>query len=97
VNQPAGHTSERDFQRAVVTLASLKRWCAYHTHDSRGSMAGFPDLVLVRDRVVFAELKTATGRVRPAQADWQARLRDAGAETYVWRPASWHQIEQVLA
>ena len=81
---------ERAFQEAVLQLARLHGWLAYHTHDSRRSQAGFPDLVLVRgQRVVFAELKSAKGRVRPAQRVWLDRLEAAGAETYLWRPSDW--------
>src|SRR5688572_19177552 len=40
--------TERAFQAQVVKYARLMGWTAYHTHDSRRSQAGFPDLVLVR-------------------------------------------------
>jgi hypothetical protein len=67
--------SEADFQRQLLELAELYGWRAYHTLDSRGSHAGFPDLVLVRGReLVFAELKSETGRLRPEQAAWAAAL-----------------------
>ena len=89
--------SEKDFQRSVIRLATLCGWLTYHTHDSRGSSPGFPDLVLVRDRVIFAELKTTKGRLGQHQLDWLARLREAGAETYLWRPAHWTQIQRVLS
>ena len=63
--------SERDFQAAVLELAALRRWRAYHTHDSRRSAAGFPDVCAIRDdRLIFAELKSMHGRVAPEQAAW---------------------------
>lgn len=46
--------------------------------------AGFPDLVLVRDRVIFAELKVSKRKLRPEQQAWRQSLIDAGAEYYVW-------------
>jgi VRR-NUC domain len=58
--------------------------------------AGFVDLVLVRERVVFAELKAAKTRITRAQIQWLDALADAGAEVYVWRPGDWQEIEQVL-
>lgn len=86
------NVNERSFQIAVLELAALHGWLCYHTHDSRRSQPGFPDLVLVRDSVVFAELKTETGRVSAAQANWQKRLEDAGAEHHLWRPSDWDAI-----
>lgn len=56
-------------------------------------VAGFPDLVLAkaptarsRGGVIFAELKTATGRLSDTQTEWISRLDAGGAEVYVWRP-----------
>jgi hypothetical protein len=67
--------SEKEFQAQVVQLATYYGWRVYHTHDSRRSAAGFPDLVLVRPpELIFAELKTEKGRIRPEQADWLADL-----------------------
>jgi hypothetical protein len=88
--------TEKVFLARVIECARLFRWKAYHTHDSRYSAAGFPDLVLVRERVVFAELKTDRGVISPAQAEWLAKLRRAGAEVHLWRPADWREIERVL-
>lgn len=89
---------ERQFQAAVLEYAELVGWRCYHTHDSRGSHAGYPDLTLVRDdRLAFCELKAETGRVRPAQVAWLAALERCGAcEVYLWRPGDWPTIEAVL-
>jgi len=57
---------------------------------------GFPDLVLVRDRVLFAELKNKTGRLTRHQAGWLDALRNAGCEAVVWRPSDWPEIERTL-
>ncbi len=88
--------SEDQWQATIMDLAFALQWDAYHTHDSRGSQPGFPDLVLVRDRVIFAELKTERGRTTAQQYGWQLRLKDAGAETYIWRPRDYPQVEQTL-
>lgn len=82
--------SEAQLLAAVRRLAQLRGFMAYHTHDSRRSEPGFPDLVLVsarQRRLVFAELKTATGKTSPAQDEWLAALAAAGAEVFLWRPA----------
>lgn len=67
--------SEDVLQAAIVDLASALGWLVYHTHDSRRSQKGFPDLVLVRrGRLLFVELKDETGPLRVEQAEWLAVL-----------------------
>lgn len=73
--------TEVGFQQAVVELASLRGWLCYHTHDSRRSQAGFPDLTMVRGpRLVFAELKSEKGRTSPAQRLWLDQLAAVAEE-----------------
>ena len=97
----AAAVSEAAFLDKVVRLAKDAGWMVYHTYDSRRSEAGFPDLVLAhRDHgVIFAELKSASGKLTPAQQKWQnelsdaTRLSDCAGDRYidvlVWRPADW--------
>lgn len=89
--------AEARWQADVVAIARALGWWAYHTYDSRRSAPGFPDLVLVRERVVFAELKRAGGRLTPDQRHVIAILKAAGAEVYVWWPADVDDVHQVLA
>lgn len=74
---------------------------AMRRHPRRGrewSAAGFPDLVLVKPpRVVFAELKSARGRVRPVQAGWLDDLGQSGVTVCVWRPKDLEDIEVMLS
>lgn len=84
----------------VVDLARWAGFLVYHTHDSRRSQPGFPDLVMVHahtGRVIYAELKSETGRVRPEQQIW-LRLLGIHHETFLWRPADWQDgtIRRVL-
>ena len=90
--------SEAEFQAQVIRLAKAFDWRYYHTFDSRASVPGFPDLVLVRaDRLIFAELKGRRGRVRAEQQRWLTDLRRTRkCEVYVWRPADMKQIASVL-
>lgn len=99
---------ERDLQDWVAAAARLLGWKAYHaraamtrsgwrtagSYDSKG----FPDLVLVRERVLWVEIKVGSRRLTPEQSEWLNDLRDAGQETYVWREADWldGSIEAVL-
>lgn len=91
--------SEKPFQEQVLELARLSGWRCYHTHDSRRSAAGFPDLVMVRPPVVlFAELKAEDGRLRPGQRGWLGVLeRCPGVVVRLWRPSDWPEIEETLA
>ncbi len=60
----------------------------YHTLRSVGSEPGFPDDVIVGPSgVLYAEMKTAKGKVSPAQEKWLDALRAAGQEAVVWRPS----------
>src|SRR5262252_9371532 len=85
-------------------LARRYGWLCYHTHDSRKSDAGFPDLVLCRPpsvhgpgRLLFLECKTSTGKVTEAQARWLALLgRVPGVEARVVRPQDLGAIEAWL-
>ena len=86
----AKHMLEADLQSKVLRLArDLGYELTYHTHDSRRSNPGFPDLVLLsmrRGRLLYRELKTERGQVSPDQRRWLIALRDVGADAGVWRP-----------
>lgn len=59
----------------IREAAAWGGWMAYHTHDSRRSEPGFPDLVLVRGGECLAvEVKAAGGRATAAQLEWLAAL-----------------------
>src|SRR4051812_35709376 len=90
--------SEKEWQRTVTDTATAHRWMLYHTHDSRHSPEGFPDLVIVKGPwIVYAELKTEKGRLTKAQADWLEALAGAGAEVHVWRPSDWPRVFERLS
>jgi hypothetical protein len=93
---PQSEATEKQFMAAVIETAQMLGWLVYHTHDSRHSAAGFPDLVLVRDRVVFAELKAEKEKISDEQEAWLAALGFAGAEVFCWRPSDWEVIEEAL-
>lgn len=90
--------TEKDFQGEVLRAAGLLRWRTYHTLDSRGSAAGFPDVVAVRGtRLIMAELKRQNGRVSEAQQAWLDDLaRVETLDTFLWKPSDWPSIEEVL-
>lgn len=93
---------EKEFQEQTIILARGLGWeWIYHTYDSRRSVSGFPDLVLVHGRLgrtLFRELKTGKGRVSPAQRGWLDGLTAGGSDAAVWRPSDYLSglIEQEL-
>lgn len=83
----ADEMTEATLQTRVERLARELGWIAYHTHDSRRSQPGFPDLVLVRrGRIVWRELKTSRGKTSAAQREWLDALARANANVGIWRP-----------
>lgn len=83
--------TEDQFQQQVIELAQLHGYdLCYHTHDSRRSEPGFPDLVLIsnrRERALFRELKTEKGKVSKDQLIWITSMQLVGLNAGVWRPS----------
>ena len=50
-----------------MVLARRFSWLWYHTYDSRQCEPGLPNLVLVKDRVLFRELKPIQGCLRKSR------------------------------
>jgi hypothetical protein len=99
--------SEAAFQKNVVQLARARGWIVAHFRASlnqrgqwqtavSGDGAGYPDLTLVRERVLFVELKAEDGRMRPEQRVWLRALANAGQDVFVWRPSDWNALIKVL-
>lgn len=84
----------------VIKLAKYLGWLVYHTHDSRRSEPGFPDLIMIRNgQLVVAELKSAKGKLTHEQKAWLMEYEQVkDCQTFVWNPDSWHngEIEEVL-
>lgn len=88
----------RQLQHAVIDLARRTGWKVAHTppvQTERGWRTavaadgkGFPDLLLVRERVIVAEIK-GSDRVSPEQRAWLDAFRLAGVPAYVWTPEEW--------
>lgn len=92
MNQPSRYdgVTEKEWQTQVMALLKYRGYRTYHTHDSRRSTAGFPDVVAVnaakRDTLVL-ELKTERGKVSAEQLAWLAEFTSAGIEARVVRPS----------
>lgn len=77
----------------------------YHTHDSRNSQKGFPDLVLVhpeRNRILFVELKDDKSYPSTEQRLWAAAIMCVSEEypdavSYrLYRPKQYAQVVEEL-
>lgn len=103
---PLTQPSEADFQRAVLDLARILGWRVAHFRPARTAKGwrtavaadgkGFPDLVLVKDRVLYRELKAAGGKLTPEQRAWGDALLKAGQDWKVWTPDDWPMITKEL-
>lgn len=90
--------SEAALQRAVIEVATLHGFLSYHTHDSRRSQAGEPDLHLVKmavpSRDIHIELKGydargRLGQLTPEQWERLYWLQHGPSEAYLWTPEDW--------
>jgi hypothetical protein len=91
--------NEKELQQNVIDTAAKLGYRHYHTHDSRRSDTGFPDLCLVsrdRRRVIWIECKSAAGRCTPEQEQWQDELALCDEEVYVVRPGNLEEITEIL-
>lgn len=93
---PLDQVTEKEWSGQVHDLAQMLGWRRYHTYRSTRSAAGFPDEVLVRERVVFLELKTEAGKLSGAQEDWLRALLGACVEAYIVRPRDLEALSRVL-
>lgn len=99
---PLDELTEKQFEQQLIGtngkpgIARVLGWRCYHTLRSKGSEPGYPDWTLVRDRVIFLELKREAGVVSPAQREWLTALLAAGAEAYIVRPRHLDAITDVL-
>lgn len=95
--------SEREWQAQVVKAAEAFGWAVWYDTDSRRNRAGWPDLTLLRvrggqGRLLFLELKTERGRVRPEQREWLDALSAVpGVVATVVRPRDWDDVLALLS
>lgn len=90
--------TEKQFTQQIADLARFLGYKYYHPWLSIHSPRGFPDICLVKGkRLIFAELKTDKGVLSPHQIEWLDALKETGkVEVYVWRPADFDGIAEIL-
>lgn len=102
--QMARAMTEDDLKAAILDACSVYGWLVHHSRPSRERRdgadvyrtaiegdAGLPDLILAHPKhgVLFRELKSERGHLRPDQQVWLAALADGGANVDVWTPTAW--------
>jgi hypothetical protein len=88
---------EKSWQDMVLELSAYGRWRHFHPYDMRRSDPGWPDLVFARvPEVIFVELKTDRGRLKPEQIAWLDLLTACGQECHVWRPRDFEMVKARL-
>ena len=108
----ASRQTEKGFAKQVEHLFHLFGWRWTHSRPARTDKGwrtaisgdkGFPDytagrLKEGRARVLFAELKSETGKETEDQAIWRQLLeRCPGVEMYLWKPSDWDRILEILS
>lgn len=100
--------NEKELQGGIVDMAHRFGWAVAHFPAIRVEWGfvtavsadgkGFPDLCLVRDRLLFAEVKVGRNTLRAEQRAWRDRLAAAGVEWHLWNEKDWADgsIEEVL-
>jgi hypothetical protein len=97
------------WQTQVIDLAHALGWTVAHFRPAMTEKGwrtaigadgkGYPDLTLVHPiqrRVIWAELKTGSGRPSPEQKQWLELLQQAGQEAYLWRETQYDEVEAIL-
>lgn len=80
-------TPEKATQQHIKQYLRLKGCWYYDLSQPRAAMQtpGLPDLLVFMPKLVFIEVKSATGRLTPAQRDFQARCAAAQVSYLVAR------------
>ena len=100
-------SSEKIWQDQVIQIANTCGWDAHHIRPARygatwktDGLAGMPDLILIGQRgqgIIWAELKTRTGRLSDVQEHRITQLLENGQEVHVWRPTDVDAIVKRLS
>ena len=100
--------SHADWQKSVIEIAQLYGWRVAHLGKAQTKSgrwltpvgadgAGFPDLLMLRERMVAAELKTMRDTLRANQRVWLGAFREAGATAVTWKPCDVDHVHKELS
>ena len=79
---------ESEFQHIVIKLAEQEGWSVYHVANVKGqlrakSSVGFPDLVLIKNKIVVWECKRKGKKASAPQKKWLEDFKSVGIEARV--------------
>jgi len=100
---------EAELQRSVIEMARLFGWRIAHFRTAQSKKGhwitpvgadgkGFPDLCLVRERIVFIELKVNYRGLSYEQEVWRDKIKAAGGEWHLLTDKGWEngKAEEIL-
>lgn len=107
MSDPELTVPEKLWQEQVIQLANTCGWDAHHIRPAKygatwktDGLPGMPDLILIGQRgqgIMWAELKTNTGKLSPIQESRITQLLKNGEEVHIWRPKDLPKIAERLS
>ena len=101
--------TEKELTASVIQMARLFGWRIAHFRSVetkrqgwqtpvQGDGKGYPDLCLVRERIIFIELKCGKNKLEPEQEVWRDKIILAGGEWYLLTDKNWEEglAEKIL-
>ncbi len=112
--QPSLNISEAEWQTVVIDLAHAFGYRCVHWRPARvlrdgietyetpvgGDGKDFPDCIFFKKDhpVIYAELKSEDGKVRPGQQEWLELIASCSmAEAFLWKPSDYEEVIRVLS
>lgn len=101
-DEPQRHTPPRPRTLAADLLPKLRKlarahgWKGMDTYNALGPDSGL-QCILVREVVIFADIKDEGEPLTVLQHNWQQVLQAAGQEVYTWTMADWETIQARLS
>lgn len=87
--QMAARMPERELQQLVADLCTWLGLPHFHPLNAKGMRAGWPDSVIIGQRILYRELKSQAGHLSAEQRITGERLKAAGGDFAIWRPSDW--------
>jgi hypothetical protein len=107
MSDPELTVPEKLWQEQVIQLANTCGWDAHHIRPAKygatwktDGLPGMPDLILIGQRgqgIIWAELKTNTGKLTAIQEARISQLLTNGEEVHIWRPKDLPKIAERLS
>jgi len=108
-NLAAHPLTEKELTASVIGMARLFGWRIAHFRSVetkrqgwqtpvQGDGKGYPDLCLVRERIIFIELKCGKNKLEPEQEVWRDKIIEAGGEWHLLTDKGWldGKAEEIL-